>query len=121
MNSSASGSRSRLRNGEGSMALNNCISSETRTSISSQFAGIRSPAANGDLLDITGLSRLLMRSLTKRGSWSRPRLLRVREWQPDDMLGHEPCLQLVAPNDVAHDQIVGSVIAAVRSEARHRS
>jgi len=22
------------------------------------------------------------------------------------MLGHKPCLQLVAPNDIAHDQIV---------------
>ena len=37
------------------------------------------------------------------------------------MLSHKPCLQLVAPNDIAYDQIVGSSVAAVRREARHRS
>src|SRR4051794_18247929 len=49
------------------------------------------------------------------------RLLRMRKGYLDDMLGDEPCLQFVASNDIAHDQIVGSVVAAVRREARHRS
>src|SRR3954454_22983475 len=49
------------------------------------------------------------------------RLLRMRKRHLDDMLGDEPCLQLVASNHIAHDQIIGSVIAAARREARHRS
>ena len=40
--------RSRSRNGEGSMALNSCFSSETRTSMSSQSPGSGSPAEGGD-------------------------------------------------------------------------
>src|SRR5262245_17215771 len=65
MNSSAFGSRSRSRNGEGSMALNNCLSSATWTSMSSQFAGRGSPAATEEWLDMPGRSALLTRS---RGS-----------------------------------------------------
>src|SRR4029077_8391285 len=44
MNSSAFGSRSRSRNGEGSMASNNCLNSPTCTSMTAHLAGIRSPA-----------------------------------------------------------------------------
>src|SRR5438270_1592123 len=43
MNSSALGSRSLLRNGDGSMELNNCFSSPTCTSISEHLGGIGSP------------------------------------------------------------------------------
>src|SRR5215467_1678125 len=44
MNSSAFGSRSLSRNGEGSIASNNCFSSPTCTSITAQLGGIASPA-----------------------------------------------------------------------------
>src|SRR5579864_2628747 len=44
MNSSAFGSRSRSRNGEGSMASNNCLNSPTCTSMTAHLAGIGSPA-----------------------------------------------------------------------------
>src|SRR5215207_1145859 len=46
---------------------------------------------------------------------------RVRHWNRDDMFGHEPDLQLVAPDDATDDQIVGPVVGACRGEARHRS
>src|SRR5262245_41539270 len=45
----------------------------------------------------------------------------VGQWNAHDVLGHKPSLQLVAPNDIAHDQIVGSIIAGVRRKARHRA
>src|SRR5216684_8153306 len=44
MKSSAFGSRSRSRNGEGSMASNNCLNSPTCTSMTAHLAGIESPA-----------------------------------------------------------------------------
>src|ERR1700758_2599319 len=44
MNSSAFGSRSRSRNGEGSMASNNCLNSPTCTSMTAHLVGIGSPA-----------------------------------------------------------------------------
>src|ERR1700751_3545598 len=44
MNSSAFGSRSRSRNGEGSMASNNCLNSPTCTSMTAHLAGIGAPA-----------------------------------------------------------------------------
>src|SRR5262249_13834956 len=44
MNSSAFGSRSLSRNGEGSIASNNCFSSPTCTSMTAQLGGIASPA-----------------------------------------------------------------------------
>ena len=44
------------------MALNSCLSSETCTSMSSQFAGSASPAEGDDVFDIQGLSALLVRS-----------------------------------------------------------
>src|SRR5260370_35911586 len=44
MNSSALGSRSLSRNGEGSMALNNCFNSPTCTSMTEHLGGIGSPA-----------------------------------------------------------------------------
>src|SRR5215203_7424771 len=44
MNSSARGSRSRSRNGDGSMALKSCRSSATRTSITRHSVGSMSPA-----------------------------------------------------------------------------
>ena len=54
-----------------------------------------------------------------------PRLLRhlrrVRQRQRDGMLGHKPYLQFVATNDFTHHQIVRSVVAALRCQARHRS
>src|SRR5687767_8863554 len=109
MNSSALGSRSRSRNGDGSMALKSCFSSDTCTSISSQFAGSGTPADAGDVLGIRGATTTCICSL------------RVRQWLTHDMLGHEPGLQLVTPNDLAYDQIVGSVVPAVRCEASHRS
>src|ERR1700730_9099128 len=37
-----------------------------------------------------------------------------------EVLGHEPDLQLVAPDDVADEQIVGTVVAAFGGQARHR-
>src|SRR5712671_84364 len=43
MNSSALGSRSFSRNGEGSMALNNCFNSSTCTSMTEHLGGIGSP------------------------------------------------------------------------------
>src|SRR6476646_6379888 len=44
INSSAFGSRSLSRNGEGSIALNNCFNSPTCTSITAHLGGIGSPA-----------------------------------------------------------------------------
>src|SRR5258708_33514759 len=44
INSSAFGSRSLSRNGEGSMALNNCFNSATCTSITEHLGGSGSPA-----------------------------------------------------------------------------
>src|SRR6201987_2201155 len=44
MNSSAFGSRPRSRNGEGSMASNNCLNSPTCTSMTAHLPGIGSPA-----------------------------------------------------------------------------
>src|SRR4029077_10114075 len=44
MNSSALGSRSLSRNGEGSMALNNCFNSPTCTSMTEHLGGSASPA-----------------------------------------------------------------------------
>src|SRR5262249_9580585 len=44
MNSSAFGSKSLSRKGEGSMASNNCFSSLTCTSMTAQLGGIASPA-----------------------------------------------------------------------------
>jgi len=44
MNSSALGSRSLSRNGEGSMALNNCFNSPTCTSMTEHLGGSGSPA-----------------------------------------------------------------------------
>src|SRR4029077_8248222 len=44
MNSSALGSRSLSRKGEGSMASNNCFSSPTWTSMTAHLGGIASPA-----------------------------------------------------------------------------
>jgi len=49
MNSSACGSRSRSRNGDGSIALNSCLSSPTCTSISTQGTGIGSPEEGASL------------------------------------------------------------------------
>src|SRR3954470_4816585 len=37
------------------------------------------------------------------------------------MLGHEPDLQLVAPDHIADDQIVGAIVSAFGGEARHRA
>src|SRR3954471_16976363 len=37
------------------------------------------------------------------------------------MLGHEPNLQLVAPDHIADDQIVGAVVSRFRRKARHRA
>src|SRR5262245_37681855 len=48
-------------------------------------------------------------------------LLRVRQWNLDDMFGHEPDLQLIAPNDATDDQVIRPVVAARRCQARHRS
>jgi hypothetical protein len=45
MNSSAFGSRSLSRKGEGSMALKSCLSWPTETSMRTQSEGIGSPAA----------------------------------------------------------------------------
>ena len=37
----------------------------------------------------------------------------------DDMLRHEPDLQLVGPDDIRHDQVVGAVVTMFRRQIRH--
>ena len=37
------------------------------------------------------------------------------------MFRHEPHLQLVAPHDIAHQQIVRAIVAGRGSAARHRA
>ena len=52
---------------------------------------------------------------------SRPRRRNSGERHVDDVFGNKPYLQLVNPNDVAHDQVVRSVVAVLRCDASHRS
>src|SRR5207249_5310173 len=45
----------------------------------------------------------------------------MREQGPvPEIVGNEPDLQLVRPNDVAHEEVVGAVIARLRRLPRHR-
>src|SRR5262245_9507599 len=42
-------------------------------------------------------------------------------WGVDDVLRQEPDLELVTPDDVAHDEIICPIVARLRRAARHRS
>jgi hypothetical protein len=66
----------------------------------------------GGLSRIRGSSASLLRSLV---------LLGVHEWNIHDVLGHEPYLQLVAADHVAHDEIVGAVVARISGLPSHRA
>ena len=46
---------------------------------------------------------------------------RVRKRNVDDVLGHEPDLEFVGTDDVAHDQVVGAVVAVFGRQLRHRA
>jgi hypothetical protein len=50
----------------------------------------------------------------------RRRLPCLYQWCVDDVLRHKPHLQFVPSDDVADDQIVAPVIAALGRQARHR-
>jgi len=47
------------------------------------------------------------------------RLFRMKQRHRDQMFGEEPNLQFIRPDDVTHDQVVRSIVAAVRSLPRH--